>query len=97
MRLANRIARLEQQNGTEGTSYRFVVSAAEKRLDVPGCIQILEAKGVLSNRPGFSLLDLTTKPCDLSSEEWAELGGGHEGSGPIPRFFCVGKPTDIVS
>jgi hypothetical protein len=44
-------------------------------LDVPQCIQILEAKGVLSDQPGFSLLDLTKKPRDLSAEEWAELGG----------------------
>ena len=77
MGIANRIARLERQNGTEGTSYRVVVSAADMGLDVPRCIQILEAKGLLSHRPGFSLVDLRTKPRDLSPEEWAELGGSN--------------------
>lgn len=76
MRLANRVSRLERQNGTDGTSYRVVVSAAAGGLDVPRCIQILEARGVLSHQPGFSLVNLLTKPRDLSSEEWAALGGG---------------------
>jgi hypothetical protein len=76
VRLANRIDRLELQTGTDGNSYRVVVSAAAMGLDVPRCIQILEARGVLSHRPGFSLLDLMRRPLDLSQEEWAELGGG---------------------
>jgi hypothetical protein len=76
MRLANRIARLERETAADGISYRVVVSAAAQGLDVSRCIEILEAKGALSHRPGFSLANLLTKPPGLSSEEWAELGGG---------------------
>jgi hypothetical protein len=76
VRLSNRIRRLERETAADGISYRVVVSLAARRLNIERCIQILEAKGMLPHRPGFSLLDLTTKPPDLSSEEWAELGGG---------------------
>ena len=75
MRLSNRIRRLERETAADGISYRVVVSLAAGRLDVPPCIQILEAKAVLSPRPGFSMLDLSTKPRDLSLEEWTKLGG----------------------
>ena len=61
----------------DGISYRVVVSLAARKLDVSRCIQILEAEGVLSHRPGFSLVDLTRKPPDLSPEEWVESGGGY--------------------
>jgi hypothetical protein len=75
MRLGDRVAKLERHHGNDGTCYRVVVSAADMGLDVPRCIHMLEARGALAQQPGFSLLNLLTKPRDLTLGEWEELGG----------------------